>query len=195
MRRITAVTIAVLAAALTFAGGGPASAGGGCHSNVFSDEESTQVQLSKNCFEPTVVRVQPGQQVTWTSNDPEEHTVTGVANSWGADQKLHAGESVTYQFDATGVFPYFCYFHPSMVGAVVVGDGRAASAGTSSEDGVKAVSAEAPVGQADEADREAITETHDRDVAVPLILGVGVLAAGAGFAGAVVLRRRSSGSE
>jgi hypothetical protein len=35
---------------------------------------------------------------------------------------------VTHAFDANGVYPYFCLFHPSMVGAIVVGDGSGAGA-------------------------------------------------------------------
>src|SRR5207253_5773849 len=115
---------------------------------VFSDRTGAQVELSKNCFEPTVVRIQQGQQVTWTNNDPDAHAVTGAANSWGmtgrvgkGGEEIDPGQSVSYQFDNLGVFPYFCIFHPSMTGAVVVGDGRAVSSGTSAGVGVSAVGA------------------------------------------------------
>jgi hypothetical protein len=47
---------------------------------------------------------------------------------------------VSYTFEEVGVFPYFCVFHPAMVGAVVVGDGAAdgdaaAANKTATEDG------------------------------------------------------------
>ena len=153
--------------------------------------------LEKRCFEPTVVRVDAGQTVTFTNKDPDAHAVTGVANSWGTYDELGQGDTVSYQFDEAGVFPYFCVLHPSMVGAVVVGDGvPAAASRTADGGGVKAVSAVAPGGEADDAEAQAITETGDGgSMTVPLIIGVGVLAAGAGFAGALVLRRRSSYSE
>ena len=196
MNRLGAIVITLTVAGLALAGGPPAEAGGGCHSDVFSDETNTQVQMSKNCFEPMVVRVQPGQQITWTSNDPEEHTVTGVAGTWGVDNKIHTGESATYQFDNQGVFPYFCFFHPSMVGAVVVGDGRAASA-SEARHSVKAVSAEAPRAKAAEDEpTEALEEDAANGVStVPIIIGVGVLAAMGGLAGALVLRRKSVAAE
>lgn len=192
MRRITAIVIGAVLAGLTFAGGPAAEAGGGCHNGVFSDEENVQVEMSKNCFEPTVVRVQPGQQVTWTSNDLEEHAVTGAANSWGGEGKIHTGESVTYQFDESGVFPYFCFFHPSMVGAVVVGDGSPAVSGAAANDGVKAVSAEVPGGQSSDtqAAPEVVEEDADGDNIVPIAIGVGTLAALAGFAAALIVRRK-----
>ena len=198
MHRITAITIAALTAALALAltGGGPAQAGGGCHSDVFSDEANTQVELTKNCFAPTVTRVQPGDTVTFTNTDPDVHTVTGVANTWGSDENVRAGESVSYQFDETGVFPYFCYLHPSMVGAVVVGDGSAASAG-SANGSVKAVSAEVSGGQAaGDEPSEVLEEDAGSGVrTVPIVIGVGLLAAIGGFAGALVLRRKSGAAE
>ena len=192
MHRITAITIVSAVVALALAGGPSAEAGGGCHSDVFSDEANTQVELTKNCFTPTVTRVQPGNTVTFTNTDPDIHTVTGVANTWGSDENVRAGESVSYQFDETGVFPYFCYFHPSMVGAVVVGDGSAASGGAAN-DGVKAVSAEVSGGQAAEDEpAEALDEDAGNGVrTVPIVIGVGLLAAIGGFAGALVLRRKS----
>src|SRR5213592_364478 len=110
MRRISAI-VALTIGVLTLAAGAPAEAGGGCHSTVFSDEAKTSVELSKSSFSPTVVRVQAGDQVTWTNSDPTAHTVTGVANSWGTDQQIAEGQSVSYKFDKSGVFPYFCYLH------------------------------------------------------------------------------------
>jgi plastocyanin len=195
MHRITAITIAALVAALTFAGGGPANAGGGCHTDVFTDEANAQVELTKNCFTPTVARLQPGDTVTFTNRDLDAHTLTGAAQTWGSDHTVKAGESVSYQFDEDGVFPYFCYLHPSMVGAVVVGDGSAASA--MADGGVKAVSAEAPGGEAASDEPAQVVDEDDGGgvSTVPIVIGVGVLAAMTGFAGALVLRRKSAPSE
>jgi plastocyanin len=196
MRRFTGVIIATLLAALVFTGGGPASAGGGCHSDVFSDEANTQVELTKNCFTPTVTRVEAGDTVTFTNTDPDAHTVTGAARTWGSDGEVLAGESASYRFDETGVFPYFCALHPSMVGAVVVGDGSVASAGSASGS-VKAVSAEVSGGQAAEDEpAEALEEDAGSGLrTVPIVIGVGLLAAMGGFAGALVLRRKSGAAE
>jgi plastocyanin len=194
MRRLTASAILAAMAFLALASGGaPADAGGGCHSDELTDKRGVEVALEKRCFEPTVVRVDAGQTVTFTNKDPDAHAVTGVANSWGNYDELGQGDSVSYQFDEAGVFPYFCVLHPSMVGAVVVGDGVSAAASTARDNGVQAVSALAPGGEADEANAQAIDETDDSGgMTAPLIIGVGVLAAGAGFAGALVLRRRSA---
>ena len=197
MHRMAAMALALGVSALTLAGGTPAQAGGGCHSNVFSDEAKTTVELSKSCFSPMVVRVQAGDQVTWTNGDPTAHTVTGVANSWGTDEQIAEGQSVSYKFDKSGVFPYFCYLHPSMAGAVVVGDGRAVSSGTSAGDGVRAVSALALRDRASSSAGSASASTHSvagDGVAIPLVIGIGALAAMGGFVAATVLRSRSRAS-
>ena len=197
MYRIAATTLVLAVTAVALAGGTPAQAGGGCHSNVFSDEAKTTVELSKSCFSPTVVRVQPGDQVTWTNTDPTAHTVTGVANSWGTDQQIAEGQSVSYKFDKSGVFPYFCYLHPSMAGAVVVGDGRAVSSGTSAGDGVSAISALALRDRVNSSTGSASASTSSGGsdgVAIPLVIGIGVLAAIGGFVAATVRRSRSTPS-
>jgi plastocyanin len=195
MRRIAGIALALAIGVVSLAGGTPAQAGGGCHSNVFTDEAKTKVELSKNCFSPTVVRVQPGDQVTWTNTDPTAHTVTGVADSWGTGQEITEGQSLSYKFDQSGVFPYFCYLHPSMVGAVVVGDGQAVRSGASAGDGVSAVSAVAPGAGANSSNEPASESTDSGDgVPIPMVIGIGALAAMGGFVAATLLRRRSTPS-
>jgi plastocyanin len=193
MRRLTALAITALAAALAITSNSPANAGGGCHSEVFNDEATTQVQLTRNCFSPTVVRVAEGDTVTFTNSDPDIHTVTGVVNTWGDDKNIRAGEFVTYQFDESGVFPYFCYLHPSMVGAVVVGDGSAATTDPRADGIVKAVSAGLPAGEITAGGPSQVAEEDGTGLrTVLIVIGVGLLAAVSGFAGAIVWRRRTA---
>ena len=56
---------------------------------------------------------------------PAAH-ITGAANSFGDYEEFFQGQSVTHTFAKSGVYPYVCVLHPTMVGAVVVGDGAAA---------------------------------------------------------------------
>ncbi|MGH2670703.1 MAG: cupredoxin domain-containing protein, partial [bacterium] len=174
-------------------GAGPAAeAGGGCHETILKDERGVGVDLKGSCFWPTVVRIDEGQKIAWTNRDDTAHTVTGAVNSWGNYDELNQGDSVSYSFANSGVFPYFCLLHPSMVGAVVVGEGTAASAGAAN-DGVKAVSAEVPGGAAGDEPAQIVEEDSSGRVGtVPIAIGVGVLAAMGGFAGALVLRRKQT---
>ena len=101
------------------------AAGGGCYASPDVDlSTGDDVALIAECaFQPTVNYIEPGEKVTWTNKDVFDHTVTGAATSWGSDAAISQGETVSFTFEDEGVYPYYCAYHPSMVGAVVVGDG------------------------------------------------------------------------
>lgn len=130
MRRNLPILIVVVIGALAFAV--PSAAGGGCHGTgdpTFGlGDDGATLGIEKCMFTPTVVFVEPGEKVTWVNKDPVPHTVSGVGLSWGSHDYLDRGESATYAFDAEGIYPYYCLLHPSMVGAVVVGDPAMAKA-------------------------------------------------------------------
>jgi plastocyanin len=117
--------VAAVAGAALWGGSGAASAGGGCmHATGPSTGRGDTVELSDMCFTSTVLYVEPGTDVTWTNRDPMGHDVVGVGGTWGdPDLTLYQGDTVTYRFDEDGVFPYACWIHPGMIGAIVVGDG------------------------------------------------------------------------
>jgi len=117
----TTLVSALVVAALSL-GGAPASANGGCGVPP-SDGTGDTVEMTANCFQATVLHVEPGSEITWVNHDPYAHTVTGVGGSWGDFTEIAKGESVSYRFDANGVYLYSCLIHLGMVGAVVVGDG------------------------------------------------------------------------
>ena len=119
MRRL----LLLLAGCLVLLPAAPAAAGGGCHSGGFADEAATTVVLKGNCFAPTVLRVQPGAVVQFVNDDSYEHFVHGAVGLWGGKGPLAAGDELSVAFERAGTFPYSCYLHPTMTGAVVVGDG------------------------------------------------------------------------
>jgi plastocyanin len=110
----------------------PAAAGGGCHATgdptAGRGFKGVTVPIEECMFTPTVLYVDPGAEVTWVNKDPVPHTVSGVGLSWGTYDNLGMHGRVTHTFKSEGVFPYYCLLHPSMVGAVVVGDPAASKA-------------------------------------------------------------------
>lgn len=118
---LVATLIAVAASALV-PGVAHASGGGGCGQAV-TDSTGTKVEIASFCFGPTITRVHPGAEVTFTNLDPVSHSVLGANGSWGGYDALKKNRSVTYRFSEAGVYPYVCTFHIGMVGVVVVGDG------------------------------------------------------------------------
>lgn len=169
---------------------GVARAGGGCHSQDLTDRKGNTVTLVDSCFTPTILRVGPGDTVTWTSDDPEDHTVTGANGSFGGGTSLRRGDSVAYRFDAEGVYPYFCYFHPGMVGAVVVGDG-VGSVAAGSGSAVVPAGDEGEAAAGADAGPEAASAGSQEGTSRGWWTGLGLgLAAAAGVVSLVFSRRR-----
>jgi plastocyanin len=100
-----------------------ASGGGGCGRAV-TDDGGTRVNIRNFCFGPTILRVPPGETVTWVNRDDFPHVVLGANGAWGGYDKLRGGGEVGYRFVSSGVYPYVCTYHPGMIGAVVVGNGK-----------------------------------------------------------------------
>ena len=75
----------------------------------------------KNCFSPTVLRVEPGKRVTFRNTDEYVHNVGG--QTWSIPGTMAGLSSAEVTFAKAGTFPYACTLHPGMVGVVIVGDG------------------------------------------------------------------------
>ncbi len=74
-------------------------------------------------FSPATLEVQVGAKVTWTNQDPTNHTLTsGTPEKPDAtfDMALDRGTSMSFTFQRSGTFSYFCAIHNSMRGQVVV---------------------------------------------------------------------------
>jgi plastocyanin len=100
-----------------------ASGGGGCGRAV-TDDDGTSVNIRNFCFGPTILRAHEGETVTWVNRDDFPHVVLGANGAWGGYGRLRGGGEVSYRFVNSGVYPYVCTYHPGMIGAVVVGNGK-----------------------------------------------------------------------
>jgi hypothetical protein len=72
-----------------------------------------------------ILRVQPGETVTFFNRDGLDHMVTGAAMAWGDFAQIKAGKSLKNRFMVPGIYPYACKLHFGMSGAIVVSDGIA----------------------------------------------------------------------
>jgi plastocyanin len=130
LRRI--LLLAVLSLGPILLASAPAVAGGGGHCTEVTSGHSAAVDLKGSCIFPTLVRVPSGGgEVTFTNYDAVDHVVAGAGNAWGSDGIMHQGDSFTVQFNGDGVYPFQCYLHPGMSGAILVGDANARGAATS----------------------------------------------------------------
>lgn len=117
---------ALIAISLCFLGVGlPAhvarAGGGGCAE--LTEGSGSVVEITYSCFTPTLLRIRPGRAVTFVNRDPYAHVIVGAGYAWASRGKMAEGEAVRATFEREGVYPFQCYLHPGMVGAVVVGDG------------------------------------------------------------------------
>ena len=80
---------------------------------------------STGFYIPLNLEVTPGTTVEWTNDDSVPHTIQslnekgeiiGLFNS----APLQTGETFEYTFDKSGVYNYYCSFHPWRVGIVTV---------------------------------------------------------------------------
>jgi plastocyanin len=121
-RRAVVVAVAAILGCLVGAPSAHASGGGGCPPPI-TTRSTTRAVIKNWCFSPTVIRIKPGDTVTWLNRDPVAHTITGANRAWGNYRKIRTGRPMRFRFNESGVYPYYCVIHLGMVGVVVVGDG------------------------------------------------------------------------
>ena len=82
--------------------------------------DTTEVTAVKSYkFDPEVIEVEVGSEVTWTNEDDFPHNVHFLT---GSDETydLPMGESVSVTFDEAGDFYYECSIHPQQMRAKVI---------------------------------------------------------------------------
>ena len=184
IRRVSvAAGLVLMALALTPASA-TASGGGGCGQQV-SEGNGTAIDIRDYCFSPTILRAATGDPVTFTNQDPFEHSILGANATWGDYDGFRRGKKVTYRFEEPGVYPYVCTYHVGMVGVVVVGSGAGGAIDTPTGDG--------PVVKVDPDELELRSATtlpapDSNDVVAWRVVGLAAVLLG--IAVAVVLRRR-----
>jgi plastocyanin len=98
---------------------GPASAPVG---RPASAAVTVNVPMKSFGYLPRRVRIRAGQAVRWTDMDRAPHTATAEQDAAGSFEtgRVRSGRSATVVFSKPGRYPYYCRFHPFMVGTVQV---------------------------------------------------------------------------
>lgn len=80
------------------------------------------VSIKGFLYNPETVTIRAGDSVAWTNQDNAPHTSTGVGAAKAAldSGAIIYGQTFTQEFATAGTFPYFCVYHPNMLGTVVV---------------------------------------------------------------------------
>jgi plastocyanin len=77
------------------------------------------VALGAQSFDPSIVDIAAGGQVTWTNGSGVQHNVTFVSSTI-ADIGNHTSGSTARTFPSAGTFDYQCTLHAGMTGSVIV---------------------------------------------------------------------------
>ncbi len=86
----------------------------------------TSCAETSTCFNPSMLYITPGTTVTWKNNDIVSHDV--IYGSPGSDSTtalfnsntLSPGQTFTYQFAHSGIYPYYDKTYPWEIGFVYV---------------------------------------------------------------------------
>jgi plastocyanin len=175
----------------------PAHAGGGC--TEVTSGRSANVDLKGFCIFPTLIRIPAGTEVTFANRDSVPHVIVGAGFAWGSVDEMQPGDSFSTTFARDGVYPFQCYIHPGMSGAVLVGDANARGGATSGgvvvppSDGDQAAvspAAVSPVVSAAAVSERVAEPSGTRwPVILLIVLAGGLVAAAVGFA---MFRSRST---
>ena len=78
-----------------------------------------EIVIENFSFEPATLTVKAGTTVTWVNHDDEPHTATATDKRFNS-KTLDNGDRFSQQFDAPGVYNYYCALHPKMTGKIIV---------------------------------------------------------------------------
>lgn len=85
--------------------------------------ETTEVTAVKSYkFDPEVIQISAGSEVTWVNEDDFPHNVH-FFNETDETYDLPIGESASVGFDEAGEFYYECSIHPQTMRGKVIVDG------------------------------------------------------------------------
>lgn len=83
--------------------------------------------VGNKAFSPNPVNIKTVDIITWIDNDIETHTVTSGTgfNDHSVGKLFDSGildytQSFSHTFNTRGEFSYFCQFHPTMIGKIIV---------------------------------------------------------------------------
>ncbi len=90
-----------------------------------STVHEVRIPKGSDKFEPALLKIKTGDSVKWINEDDRRHPIASIPGQGTSDKELFSppippGGSWSHTFKKTGEYPYFCYIHYVMMGAVIV---------------------------------------------------------------------------
>ena len=93
----------------------------GCLYPTFVCAADQEIFIKNHQFSPAQITIKAGDTVTWVNRDQDPHNVVDkTAAKKFRSPALDTEDRYSFHFDNKGTYSYFCTFHPTMVGAVIV---------------------------------------------------------------------------
>ena len=83
--------------------------------------DGSSITISDFTFEPTELSVAPGTEVTIVNEDGTEHTATSTEGGFDSGAISGGDDGTLTAPGEPGEYPFFCNFHSTMKGTLVVG--------------------------------------------------------------------------
>ena len=95
--------------------------------NVSRNSAGPDCGKENSCYEPFAASVDVRKEVTWKNLDSFSHTITSGTPEDGPDGVFDSGlisalAYFSHTFYETGMYDYYCTFHPWMQGMIIVGE-------------------------------------------------------------------------
>jgi plastocyanin len=81
--------------------------------------DGPRVYIRDNFYTPNNITVSPGTTVVWEHQGRVDHTVSSLQGYFDSGA-LHGGDYFTYTFTVPGRYDYFCRFHITNRGVIIV---------------------------------------------------------------------------
>lgn len=122
-KRITAVSLSLLALAVTGCGGDEESTAGSSATPA-AGSAKPEVDIEDFKFVTETVEVEAGGAVTFANGDQAKHNAQTDAGADGAfnTNDLQKGDSKSVTFEEPGTYAYYCIYHRFMTGTVEVSE-------------------------------------------------------------------------
>lgn len=88
-----------------------------CLSSTAVDAKTIRVAVDSLVFSPAAVDAEVGDTIEWINQDPFDHTAT-VDGAWEVVIPAHRRARLVLK--KSGVFDYYCRYHPHMKGRLSV---------------------------------------------------------------------------
>lgn len=81
-------------------------------------DNEIKVEIRNYKYDPQELTIPRNTEVEFSNFDQDAHSVTSSAD--GFDLELDPKQAEKILFNETGIYDYYCRYHPEMVGTIVV---------------------------------------------------------------------------